>query len=139
MIIATKTSVLYSSFLFKNGMILLINNNRLFISISYGHLFLHSYGIPVRYCYNYQYVENMLATQFDTYQKFENYFITDSNGMIVLDAVGGAAIGLDITGYPFWRLSTENLEYHIDDFAYRSPVTDKLVIVMATRIEDNTG
>ena len=85
------------------------------------------------------YVENMLVTQFDTYQKFENYFITDSNGMIVLDAVGGAAIGLDITGYPFWRLSSEDLEYHIDDFAYRSPVTDRLVVVMATRIEDNAG
>ena len=85
------------------------------------------------------YVENMLVTQFDTYQKFENYFITDSNGMIVLDAVGGAAIGLDITPYPFWRLSEEDIEYHIDDFAYRSPVTDKIVIVMATRIEDNAG
>ncbi len=85
------------------------------------------------------YVEKLLAAQFTLYNQFENYFIADKNGRIVLDATGGTAVGVDVTSYPFWRLKSERLEYHIDDVVYKSPVTGMLVLVVATRVENAKG
>jgi methyl-accepting chemotaxis protein len=84
-------------------------------------------------------VLNILETEFNQYGQFENYFITDKNGITLLDGVGGASIDLDITGYPFWRLSEDRDEFHLDEIVYKSPITGELVTVAGTRIEDENG
>jgi len=84
-------------------------------------------------------VLNILETQFNQYGQFENYFITDKNGITILDGAGGMSIDLDIKGFPFWRLSKEKLDFHLDDIIYESPNTAKLVTVAAVRVEDNEG
>jgi len=81
-------------------------------------------------------VRQLLSSQFQTYQKFENFFITDTKGFIVLDGDQGKGIGLDIKVFPFWALSTNNNEFHIDDIVYRSPLTNLLVTVTAVPIRD---
>jgi methyl-accepting chemotaxis protein len=84
-------------------------------------------------------VKSLLETQFGTYQQFENLFIADKRGKIIVDGTGGTAIGVDVTTYPFWELATKKLPYHIDDVVYRSPVTNRMVLVVATRIENSAG
>ncbi len=84
-------------------------------------------------------VEELLSTQFSTYKQFENIFLADRIGKIVLDGKGGEARGVDVTTYPFWELAKNRLAYHADDVVYRSPVTNRIVIVVATRIENAAG
>ena len=84
-------------------------------------------------------VKSLLETQFGTYQQFENLFVADRTGKIIVDGTGGTSLGVDVTTYPFWELATKKLPYHIDNVVYRSPVTKKLVLVIATRIENTAG
>lgn len=85
---------------------------------------------------NREVVRNLLRSQFHTYQKFENFFITDAKGFIALDGDQDQGIGLDIKPFPFWALSTNNQAFHIDDIVYRSPITGLLVTVAAVPIRE---
>lgn len=85
-------------------------------------------------------VEKILESHYHNYNQFENCFIANKEGFIKAIAVNkNEGMELDIKVFPFWRLSEERDEYHVDEIVYRSPVTDRLVTVVATRIEDDDG
>ncbi|MBT7790756.1 MAG: hypothetical protein HN757_18000 [Calditrichaeota bacterium] len=79
----------------------------------------------------------MFRSVFSTYAKFENIFLTNSDGTIVMSGNKKGAIGLNVTKFPFWALKSNGKDYHIDDMVYRSPVTKKLVMVVAIPVRHN--
>ncbi len=86
---------------------------------------------------NKEIVRQLLRSQFHTYNKFENFFITNSEGFIVVDGNKDKSIGFDIKKYPFWALKTNRKKFHIDEVVYRSPITEMLVTVTAVPIREN--
>ncbi|MBP7461313.1 MAG: methyl-accepting chemotaxis protein [Candidatus Delongbacteria bacterium] len=72
------------------------------------------------------------------YQDYENLFVTDLSGRIVMAGKGG--VGTDISTYPcFVNIVQERKEICVDKMHYLSPVSQQRVFVMAAPIKNSNG
>jgi len=70
---------------------------------------------------------------------YENMFLASyETSKIVVDGKNGESVGIDLTPYPFFE-GTQKQDIFIDPVIYRSPVTDRMVFVIAAPVFDENG
>jgi hypothetical protein len=84
-------------------------------------------------------IQAVLESQQSKYDSTSNWYITGKDGIVLIDGIGGKAVGLDITTYPMWEWIKSHDEYYLENTIIKSHLTDDLLQVVAKRIEDKKG
>lgn len=80
----------------------------------------------------------LLASRCKMYPEFENIFVTNLSGKIIMDGAGG--VGTDISSFAcVIGILKENKDIWVDKMPYPSPISGKNVFVVAKPLKDQNG